>query len=156
MVFKHVFSAIAIVGAAAVPLGAAGQSEKVKTETKLEVKDGKDVTLTGCLERSPASSGETTQYRLTNVADKKNELHSYLLVGGDNGDLQSHVGHMVEIKGKAADHEDGKVKVKTKTTVDREDADDVNTESKSELKGDLIGLPLLGVRDVKMIRPTCP
>ena len=51
MVFKHVFSAIAIVGAAAVPLGAAGQSEKVKTETKLEVKDGKDVTLTGCLER---------------------------------------------------------------------------------------------------------
>jgi hypothetical protein len=82
-------------------------------------------------------------------------MHSYLLVGGDDGDLQSHVGQMVEIKGKAADHEDGKVKVKTKTNVEREDADDVNTESKSELKGDLIGLPLLGVRDVKMIRPTC-
>jgi hypothetical protein len=113
------------------------------------------VTLTGCLQRSPDASGQTTQYRLTNVADKKNELHSYLLVGGDDGDLQKHVGHMVEVKGKAADREDGKVRVKTKTRVDRDDADDVNTESKSELKGDLIGLPLLGVRDVKMIRPTC-
>jgi hypothetical protein len=155
MMFKHVFSAIAIIGAAAVPLGAAGQSEKVKTETKLEVKDGKDVTLTGCLERSSESAGGTTQYRLTKVADKKNELHSYLLVGGDDGDLEKHVGHMVEVKGKAADREDGKLKVTTKTKVDRDDADDVNTESKSELKGDLIGLPLLGVDDVKMIRPTC-
>ncbi len=155
MTFKHVFSAIAIVGAAAVPLGAAGQADKVQTETKLEVKDGKDVTLTGCLERSPQSSGGTTQYRLTNVADKKNELHSYLLVGGDADDLQSHVGHMVEVKGKAADSDDGKVKVNTKTKVERENADDVKTESKSELKGDLIGLPLLGVQDVKMIRPTC-
>jgi hypothetical protein len=89
------------------------------------------------------------------VADKRNELHSYLLVGED-GDLQNHVGHMVEVKGKAADRDDGKVKVKTKTKIDREHADDIKTESKSELKGDLIGLPLLGVRDVKMIRPTCP
>ena len=74
------------------------------------------------------------------MADKKNELHSYLLVGAEN-DLQNHVGHMVEIKGKAADCEDGKVKVKTKTNIDREHADDIKTESKSELKGDLIGLP---------------
>jgi hypothetical protein len=153
MVFKHACSVMVLVGAAAWPLAAAGQAEKVKTETKLEVKDGKDVTLTGCVERHPDSNG-TTQYRLTNVADKRNELHSYLLVGTDN-DLESHVGHMVEVKGKAADREDGKVKVQTKTKVEREHADDVKTESKSELKGDLIGLPLLGVKDVKMIRPTC-
>ena len=123
MVFKHAFSD-SDCRAAAVPLGAAGQADKVKTETKLEVKDGKDVTLTGCLERRLRSSGGTTQYQLTNVADKKNELHSYLLVGGDDDDLQNHVGHMVEVKGKAADREDGKVKVKTKTKVDREHADE--------------------------------
>jgi len=153
MVFKHACSVMMLVGAASWPLAAAGQAEKVKSETKLEVKDGKDVTVTGCVERHPDSNG-ATQYRLTNVADKRNELHSYLLVGADN-DLEGHVGHMVEVKGKAADREDGKVKVETKTKVEREHADDSKSESKSELKGDLIGLPLLGVKDVKMIRPTC-
>src|SRR3954468_13289597 len=96
MGFKHACSAIALVGAASLPLAAAGQESKVKNETKLEVKDGKDVTLTGCLERHPdstASTGATgaTQYQLTQVADKKNELHSYLLVG-EEGDLKDHVG----------------------------------------------------------------
>jgi hypothetical protein len=153
MVLKRVFSVIAVVGAASLPLAAAGQSTKVKSETKVEVKDGKDVTLTGCVERHAGSSG-AAQFQLTNVADKKDELHSYLLVGEDD-DLENHVGHLVEVKGKAADRDDGKVKVKTKTKVDRENADDVTTERKSELKGDLIGLPLLGVREVKMIRPTC-
>ena len=153
MGFKHACSAIALVGAASLPLAAAGQESKVKSETKLEVKDGKDVTLTGCLERHPDSTG-ATKYQLTQVADKKSELHSYLLVG-EEGDLKDHVGHMVEIKGKAADREDGKVKVETKTKIDREHADDVKTESKSEVKGDLIGLPLLGVKNVKMVRPTC-
>ena len=153
MGFKHAFSVVALVGIAALPLPAAGQDAKVKSETKLEVKDGKDVTLTGCVERH-ADTGGAAQYQLTQVADKKNELHSYLLVG-EEGELKDHVGHMVEIKGKAADREDGKVKVETKTKVDREHADDIKTESKSELKGDLIGLPLLGVRNVKMLRPSC-
>ena len=35
----------------------AGQEDKVKSETKLEVKDGKDVTLTGCVERLPIRMG---------------------------------------------------------------------------------------------------
>ena len=153
MAIKFACSVVAIIGLASIPVGVAGQEDKVKSETKLEVKDGKDVTLTGCVERLPDPDG-ATQYQLTNVADKKNELHSYLLVGAEN-DLQNHVGHMVEIKGKAADREDGKVKVKTKTNIDREHADDIKTESKSELKGDLIGLPLLGVKDVKMVRPSC-
>jgi hypothetical protein len=153
MVFKHVCSAIAVVGVALMPVWAAGQETKVKNETKVEVKDGKDVTLTGCVERHDGS-GDASGYQLTNVADKKNEMHSYLLVGGED-ELQNHVGHMVEVKGKAADREDGKVKVKSKTKIDREHADDIKTESKSELKGDLIGLPLLGVKEVKMLRPTC-
>ena len=143
-----------VVAAFALAAGSAmAQSSEVKTETKVEVKDGKDVKLTGCVERLP-EAGASARYRLTNVADTAGKRHSYLLVGKD-GELDRHVGHMVEVKGKAADREDGKVKVKTKTEVDREDADDLEHESEAEVKGDLIGLPLLGVDDVKMIRPTC-
>jgi hypothetical protein len=134
----------------AVPAGA--QSTKVKSETKIEIKDGKDVTLTGCVQSHPDSTGGA-RYQLTDVADKDGRLGAYLLVGEDE-DVSRHVGQLVEIKGKAADQDEGKVKVKTKTKIDRDDADDTKTESTSEVKGDL-NLPLLGVKDVKMIRPTC-
>lgn len=134
----------------AVPAGA--QSTNVKSETKIEIKDGKDVKLTGCVQRHPDATG-ATRYQLTDVADKDGRRGAYLLVGEDE-DLSGHVGHLVEIKGKAADQDQGKVKVRTKTEVDREDADDEKVETSSEIKGNL-DLPLLGVEDVKMIRPTC-
>jgi hypothetical protein len=134
----------------AAPAGA--QSTKVKQETKIEIKDGKDVTLTGCV-RSYADPSGAARFQLTDVADKEGRLGAYVLVG-ENDDVAKHVGQLVEIKGKAANQDEGKVKVKTKTEIDREHADDSKTESTSELKGDL-NLPLLGVDDVKMIRPTC-
>jgi len=135
------------------PVALAAQSATVKSESKIEVKDGKDVTLTGCVEPHPDPSSGAS-FQLSNVTDKQGEKHSYLLVG-DTGDLDDHVGHLVEIKGKAADAGDGKVKVKTKTKIDREDAPDTKSESTSELRGSLDGLPLLGVKHVKMLRPTC-
>ena len=105
-----------VVAAFALAAGSAmAQSSEVKTETKVEVKDGKDVKLTGCVERLP-EAGASARYRLTNVADTAGRRHSYLLVGKD-GELDRHVGHMVEVKGKAADREDGKVKVKNKAMV---------------------------------------
>ena len=45
MAIKFACSVVAIIGLASVPVGVAGQEDKVKSETKLEVKDGKDVTL---------------------------------------------------------------------------------------------------------------
>jgi len=150
MMLKGASWVVAVLGLAAGP--AMAQSSEVKTETKVEVKDGKDVKLTGCLERLP-EAGAGARYRLSDVADATGRRHSYLLVGKD-GDLDRHVGHMVEVKGKAADREDGEIKVKTKTKVERENADDLKNESESKVKGDLNGLPLLGVDDVKMIRPT--
>jgi hypothetical protein len=147
----RIYLALAVTTLAVGPV--AGQSATVKNETKIEVKDGKDVTLTGCVARHPDETGATA-YQLTDVADKFSERHSYLLVG-DTGDLEDHVGHLVEIKGKAADREHGKVKIQSKTKVDRDDAPDRKTESTSEMKGDLVTLPLLGVKEVKMLRPTC-
>lgn len=131
---------------------AAAQSTKVKNETKIEVKDGKDVTVTGCVRQHPDRTG-ATRYQLTNVADKDGRMGAYLLVG-EKDDLSEHVGQLVEVSGKAADQDEARIKVKTKTQVDRDNADDTNTESSSELKGNL-DVPLLGVKDVKMIRPTC-
>jgi len=146
-------STVALVVLALVPVGLGAQSATVKSESKIEVKEGKDVTLTGCIEPHPDAAG-ATRFQLTNVADKKGERHRYLLVG-ETDDLKDHVGHLVEIKGKAADDGDGKVEVKTKTKVDRENAPDTKAESTSELEGGLPGVPLLGVKHVKMLRPTC-
>lgn len=132
-------------------VGSSAQAGQVTSKTKLKIKDGKDVTVTGCVQR--AASG--TEYMLTNVADKTGTLHSYVLVS-DEDDLSKHVGHRVQVDGMAADRGDGKIKVETKTKVKVENGDDKETRSKSELQGDLAGLPYLGVKSLKMIAASCP
>ena len=135
--------------ALACSVGLAAQTATVKSETKVEVKDGKEVTVTGCVARS--ASG--TAYLLNNVEGKGVNSKSYILVGDD---LDAHVGHLIEIKGKASNiGDDGKVEVKTKTKIERDDADDKKTETKTTMEGDLEGIPYLGVKSVKMIRDTC-
>jgi len=132
-------------------VGLLAQSAKVTSETEIAVKDGRDVTVTGCVERAASGTG----YVLINAEGKDVESRHYLLVGKDDS-MESHVGHLVEIKGKAADvGNDGKVEVKTKTKIEREHADDKETESKTEMKGDLDNVPYLGVKSVKTIRESC-
>ena len=135
--------------ALACSVGLAAQTATVKSETKVDVKDGKDVTVTGCLARS--ASG--TAFLLNNVEGKGVASKSYILVGDD---LDAHIGHFIEIKGKASNiGDDGKVEVKTKTKIERDDADDKTTETKTTMEGDLAGVPYLGVKSVKMIRNSC-
>ena len=55
----------------------------------------------------------------------------YALVTDD--DLSKHVGHRIEVKGKAADRGDGKVKIES--TVGTSGGD--KTKVKTELKGDM-------------------
>lgn len=79
-------------------------------------------------------------------------FRSYILVG-DN--LDEHIGHFIEIKGKASNiGEDAKIEVKTKTKIERDD-DDKKAETKTTMEGDLAGVPYLGVKSVKMIRNSC-
>ena len=135
--------------ALACSVGLAAQSATVKSESKVDVKNGKEVTVTGCLARS--ASG--TAYLLNNVEGKDVTSKSYILVGDD---LDTHIGHFIEIKGKASNiGDDAKVEVKTKTKIERDDADDKKTETKTTMEGDLAGVPYLGVKSVKMIRNTC-
>ena len=130
-------------------LGAdAGQTEM---KSKITVKDGKDVDVTGCV--APAASG--TGFMLTNVADKKGAVHSYMLVSED-ADLSKHVGHRVQLTGKVTDRGDAKIKVETKTKTKVEHGDDQETHSKSTMAGDMAGVAYLGVKSLKMIAAACP
>jgi len=138
-------------GAMCLALGiASAQEMEKKTQTKVSVEDGKTVTVTGCVQRS--ADGE---YILTNVANKDGALSSYVLAADDE-DLSKHVGHRLEVTGKAADQGKGKIKVETKNESKVGDGDKAKTESKSEVKGDLKGLPYLGVKSVRMIASVCP
>jgi len=131
-------SILAVAGA--VTLGA--QSSETTTKTKVEVKDGKEMKVTGCVEGSAASG-----YLLTHVADKTSELHSYMLVS-DNDDFSKVVGKRVQIEGKLGDRGHGKVEIKTETKVEGP-AKDTHTKVEGSA-------PYLGVKNMKVLAPTCP
>lgn len=124
----------------AVTLGA--QSSESTTKTKIDVKDGRDVKVTGCIEAGP-----TGGYMLTNVTDKTGERHSYMLVS-DSEDFSKVVNDRVEIDGKIGDSHKGKVEIKTVTKVDGPAKD---THSKVEGSA-----PFLGVKHMKMLATVCP
>jgi hypothetical protein len=130
-------------------VGLGAQTSQTDTKSTVTVKDGKSVTVTGCI--APMNRG--TGFMLTNVADKSGALHDYMLVSEDD-DLAKHVGHRVRIEGKVTDRGDGKVKIETKTKTKVEDGDDKETKSKSEIEG--TGPSYLGVRSLKMIAAVCP
>jgi len=123
--------------AGAVSLGAQSTTEATRSKTKVKVEGGKDVTVTGCLEENPGGG-----YMLT---DRSGGM-KYALVGGD--DLAKHLGHRIEVKGKAADRGDGKVKIETKEKTPSADT----THERTELKGDVHAL---GVKSIKMLSKSC-
>ena len=131
-------------------------AQDAKSKSRVIVVDGKDMTVTGCVQRN-ADGGLT----LTNVAGKNGYEASYILAQlGDKddelGDVKDHVGHRVEITGKAANRGDGKIRLETTSEVRKADGGTAKTETKSEVKGDLDGLPFLGVADARMIAKVCP
>jgi hypothetical protein len=146
---KLIGATLCAVAVCAVGLGA--QSSEQTTKTKITIKDGKEVSVTGCVQ----AMADGAQYVLTNVADKTGAMHSYILVSEDV-DLSKHVGERVVISGKAADRGDGKVETETKTKTKVEHGDDKETHSKAEVSGDLAHMPYLGVKSVKMIAASCP
>ena len=122
------------------------------SKSKITIKDGKEVSVTGCIATSPG--GRDAGYILTNVADKKGTLPDYTLVGKDNDDFEKHVGHRVEIDGLAADR-GGKVEVETKTKTKMEHGHDQESHTKSTMKGDMPGMTYLSVKSLRMIAAVC-
>jgi len=131
---KSIGPVLCFVCICAAPLAA--QTSETETKSKIAVKGGKDILVTGCVE--PTASGD-----------------GYMLVS-DDADLSKHVGHRVQINGKAADQGDATIKSETKTKTKVEHGDDKETHHKSEVRGDLAGVPFLGVKSVKMIAASCP
>ncbi len=130
----------------------AAQTTHSKSETRVKVKDGKTMRVTGCIERSSAG-----WFLLTHVASRDGALGNYMLTDASASDLEKHVGHRVEIQGKAADKDDdARIETRTKTEVKGTSGGKSTTEMKTEVKGDLKGLPFLGVKSVKMIAASCP
>ena len=135
---KLICATLGLAAMCAVGLGAQSTVES-KTKTKTDVKGGKTITVSGCVAANPGGG-----YMLTDArGDQK-----YALVTDNN--LSKHVGHLVSIKGKAADRGDGKVKIESKGTSGKD-----KTEVKTELKGDTLDMNYLGVKSVKMLSKTC-
>lgn len=134
--------------AAAVVAAGLALSAQDGPKTKVIVEDGKEMTVTGCVSR-----GAEGGYTLTHAAGKDGVVGSYILARLDTDEddqldkLKDHVGHRVEVKGKAADKGDGKLRIETENK---------RTASKSEVKGDLDGLPFLGVKSSRMLASVCP
>jgi hypothetical protein len=135
---KIISTTLGLAAIFAVGLGA--QSGTTETKTKVDVKDGKEISVSGCLERNPGGG-----YMLTTPSGSM----KYAVVTND--DLSKHVGHRVELKGKAADRGDGKVKIES--TVGKGDD---KSKMKSEVKGeDMAGMKYLGLKSLKMISASC-
>ena len=126
--------------AALFAVGLGAQSSTMKTKTKVDVKDGKEITVSGCLEKNPGGG-----YMLTTPSGGM----KYAVVTDD--DLSKHVGHRVELKGKAADKGDGKIKFESTTG-----KGDDKTKAKSEIKGeDMAGMKYLGLKSLTMVSTSC-
>ena len=136
---KLLCTAFGLAAICAVGLGAQSGTTETKTKTKIDVKDGKNITISGCLAANPGGG-----YMLTTARGEQ----KYALVTDD--DLSKHLGHRMEIKGKAADRGDGKVTIESTGTSGSE-----KTKVKTELKGDSPDMNYLGVKSVKMISKSC-
>jgi hypothetical protein len=139
--------ACALAVAAISVVSLAAQSE-VKRTTKVEVKDGKDITTTGCVNRTTDG-----RYSLTSVGGEV----QYMLVGHEN--MSKHLGHRIQVRGKATDLGDAAVKTETKTStkVDVANGPDEhsNRTTTTEQKGNVPGIPLLDVDSVKTLAHSC-
>ena len=142
------------------------QDKTIKTETQIKADDAKVVTMTGCV------SGGPQAFILTNAefADKAKKNDKPVGTSGSSGvyaltpnegvDLKSQVGHKVEIIGAiippAKDGDkDSKVEVREKTRVEREDAPDSKSESRTETKVPRGEHAQFAVASVKMVSPIC-
>jgi hypothetical protein len=129
---------------------ASSQDVGKKSKTKITVEDGKTITVTGCVTR-----GADGSFLLSHAAGKSGVHGTYILAADDEDDLKDRVGYRVEIKGKAADKGDGKVKIESKSEVET-GGDTRKRESKTEVEGDLQGLPFLGVKSIRTLATVCP
>jgi hypothetical protein len=141
--------AIGLAAICAAGLTAQTQETKTTTNTKIEIKGGTDVRVTGCLERRPNGDYILTEAR----ENSREEASRYALVTSE--DLSKHVGERVEIQGKAVTNGNGKVSVESKTKTEVENGQDQESKTKTEGTSGALDLPFLGVKSMKTISSYC-
>ena len=144
---KLIGATIALAGCFALAASAQEITTTTKEKSKIEIKGGKTVEVTGCVDRSLEG-----HYVLTNDSgDLK-----YMLVTDDN--LSKYVGRLVEVKGTATDKGDAKVKIEktvgTSGEIGGKKIDDQKAKTKTEIEGD-IAMPYLGVKSIKKLSDAC-
>ena len=144
---KLIGAAVALAGFCAVTAAAQEIKTTTKEKTKIEIKDGKNVEVNGCMEHSLDG-----RYVLTSdIGDLK-----YVLVTDDN--LSKYIGRRVEVKGMATDKGDAKVKIEktvgTSGEIGGQKLDDQKSKTKTEIEGD-VAMPYLGVKSIKKLSNSC-
>ena len=123
----------------------AAQATETTTTTNIQMKGGKSVTLSGCVEAD--SDGG---YLLTHVADKAGALSSYVLVT-TNEYFAKHIGQRVRIEGKLADRTHGRVDVTSDTNTNG-----VQSHVETDARTDPAPIRYLGPDHMKTIATYCP
>jgi hypothetical protein len=141
--------AIGLAAMCAAGLTAQTQETKTTTDTKIELKGGKDVTLIGCLDRN--SNGD---YLLTRVpTNRRKEASHYTLITSE--DLSKHVGERIEIRGKVVVNGNGTVSVESTTKTEVDNGTDRETKAKTEGAIGALDMPFLGVTSTKTLGSFC-
>jgi len=139
-------------------LGCAGlvyaQSDKVKTKVKAD-DVGKVVTYSGCVQSTPSRSyvlehvAPVSRETTVNADGSSSTTTTFALVPDSSVQLESQVGHRVEVTGVRVPAGHGDIDVKTKTEVNGHDTERTKTEIK---KGDY---PQFRVMSVKASGESC-
>ena len=146
-------------GCAAISVHAQDTNTTVKSTTKSSGGEIKSVTYTGCVQTGtearsyildkvvPVTRTTTTE---TPTSSSTTTSTSYVLVPGERVELQTQVGHKVEVTGMLVPA--GNVKTETTTKVDRDDAKDTKTRERVETKN---SMPQFRVTSVKQLSDAC-
>jgi hypothetical protein len=142
----------------ATALAAHAQETTVKSKTKSSGGDAQTVTYTGCVQTGTEAKtyvldkvvpvSRTTTTDLTTGESRSST--TYALVPGERVEVQSHVGHKVEVTGTMVPG--GNVKSETTTRVDREDAKDTKTRTRTDTKN---AMPQFQVTSIKDLSERC-
>ena len=153
-------AALAVALGCSCVIGLSAQDTKTTTTTKTEGAKATTVTYTGCMQTGTETRSvilakvqpvsRTTETAVGTSGVTETTTTTYALVPEEKVELQTHVGHKVEVTGTMIPA--GESKTKTETKVEREDAPD--TKAKEIVKTDS-PMPQFRVMSVKDLNESC-
>lgn len=134
-------------------LTAHAQETTTKSKTKSSGGDAKKVTYVGCVQAGTEAStfmldkvAPVSQTKTTDLTTgESSTTTTYKLVPGQV-EVQSHVGHKVEVTGMLIPA--GDVKTETETKIDRKDAKDTKVKERSETKNAPAQFQVTSIKDL--------